>query len=349
MLRRSRLIQILERRTLTFLVALLAFCTVPGQAQIAQQSALQPAGPVAQMQHDLFMWTLYVAIGIFVAVVGILLFVVFRFRNRPGGPEPKQTQGSHTLEIMWTIVPIILVITIAVPTVQGLFYMNEPPEGDAVNVHVVGHQWWWEFQYPDYGIVTANELRIPTGKTINLTMESNDVIHSFWVPNLAGKLDTNPGKINTMWLQADIPGVYHGQCAEFCGIAHANMRFRVIAEEEEDFEAWLNRWDESVAAVAVADRVVSDAVARGEKAFNDRACFACHAIDGTDAVGAIGPNLTMFGARSTVGAGMLDNTPENLAAWIRNPQEVKPGNQMPVLGVPEEEIEAIVAYLHSLR
>lgn len=356
MLKRSALRQAVksQSRLLFMLLVLLLAGTVFGQAQTAQQSALRPAGPIAQMQHDLFMWTVYVAIGIFVVVVGILLYAIIRFRGRPGHPEPRQIHGNHTLEIVWTVVPIILVITIAVPTVRGLFYMEELPEGDHVRIHVVGHQWWWEFEYPDFGIVTANELRIPTGKPVVLTLTSNDVIHSFWVPNLAGKLDTNPGKTNRMWLQADEPGVYHGQCAEFCGIAHANMRFRVVAEEPEAFEAWVERWSEAVAEVAVADDRLADVVTAGARAFRDNGCFACHAIeghgfDGTLFNGRVGPNLSLFGTRSSVAAGMLENTAENLAAWIRNPQAVKPGNKMPVLNVPDEDIEAIVAYLHSLR
>lgn len=349
MVRRSWLSHIVERRTLYVLAVLLALSAVQVQAQSTpQQSALQPAGPVAQMQHDLFMLTVYIAIGIFALVVGLLLVAIVRFRRRPGRPEPKQIEGNNTLEVVWTIVPVVLVALIAVPTVRGLFYMETPPEGESITVNVVAHQWWWEFEYPDYGIVTANELRIPTDTIININLTSSDVIHSFWVPNLAGKLDTNPGRTNTMWLQADKPGVYYGQCAEFCGVAHANMRFRVIAEAPEEFDAWLERWEEAEAQ-PVAHAEMSELAARGAEVFMERACFACHSIAGTDAKGVVGPNLTLFGTRTSVGAGMLDNTPENLAEWIRNPQAVKPGNQMPVLGVPEEDIQAVVAYLHSLK
>lgn len=336
--------------TTILLALLLMWPAVSGFAQTARQSALDPAGPIAQMQHDLFMWTVYVAIFIFIGVVGVMLYTIFRYRRKPGETMPKQIEGNATLEVVWTILPVIIVITIAVPTVQGLFYMSEPPTEDVLDVHVVGHQWWWEFQYPDYDIVTANELHIPTGKVVNLTLESSDVIHSFWVPNLAGKIDTNPGEINTLWLQADEAGVFHGQCAEFCGIAHANMRFRVIAQEPDEFEAWLAGWDEE--ALVVAADVTEDTpelVARGAKYFEERQCFACHAIEGTQFVGEVGPNLSRFGQRSTLAAGILPNTPENLSAWIQNPQDIKPGNQMPSLGVPDDEAEAIVAYLHSLQ
>lgn len=341
--------QIVDRRTLFILVTLLALMAVQVQAQSPQQSALQPAGPVAQMQHDLFMLTVYISIGIFVLVVGLLLVAVVRFRRRPGQAHPKQTQGSHTLEIVWTIVPVILVVMIAVPTVRGLFYMDTAPEGDSITVNVTAHQWWWEFEYPEYGIVTANEMWIPTGKVININLTSNDVIHSFWVPNLAGKLDTNPGETNKMWLQADVPGVYLGQCAEFCGVAHANMRFRVLAEEPDAFDAWVEQWEQTTVEVAAVSTHMPELAARGAEAFMERSCFACHSIAGTDAKGTVGPNLTLFGTRQTVGAGILENTPENLAAWIRDPQAVKPGNKMPRLGVPEEDIQAIVAYLHSLK
>lgn len=346
MVRRS---QIFQCRALYVLAVLLVLLGTQAQAQTTpKQSALDPAGPVARMQLDLFMLTVYIGIGIFLLVVGLLLIAIIRFRSRPGQPIPKQIHGNNTLEIVWTIVPVILVVAIAVPTVQGLFYVDTPPEGEHITINVTAHQWWWEFEYPDYGIVTANEMHIPTGVPVVLKLTSTDVIHSFWVPNLAGKIDTNPGRTNTAWLQADVPGLYYGQCAEFCGVAHANMRFRVIASEPEEFEAWLGKWEEA-AVQPVAHAETSDLVARGAQAFMDRACFACHSIAGTDARGTVGPNLTLFGTRTSVGAGLLENTPENLAAWIRNPQAVKPGNQMPVLGVPEEDIQAIVAYLHSLK
>lgn len=349
MVRRSRLSHYVKRRTLLLLALVLALAATHVHAQSTpQQSALQPAGPVAQMQLDLFMLTVYIAIGIFALVVGLLLFAIIRFRRRPGQPEPRQVEGNNTLEIVWTIVPVILVAIIAVPTVRGLFFMDTPPEGESITINVTAHQWWWEFEYPEYGIVTANEMVIPTGKVINLNLTSSDVVHSFWVPNLAGKMDTNPGRWNNMWLQADVPGVYYGQCAEFCGVAHANMRFRVIAETPEAFDEWLARWEE-VMVEPVAHAEMSELAARGAQAFMDRACFACHAIAGTDAKGVVGPNLTLFGTRTSLGAGMMDNTPENLAAWIRDPQAVKPGNQMPRLNVPEDDIQAIVAYLHSLR
>ncbi len=348
-MRRSRLSRCVQRGTLLVFVLLLALAGAQVYAQSTpQQSALQPAGPVARMQLDLFMLTVYIAIGIFTLVVGLLLIAIVRFRSRPGRPEPKQVTGNNTLEVVWTIVPVILVAIIAVPTVRGLFFVDTPPEGESITVNVTAHQWWWEFEYPDYGIVTANEMRIPTGKVVKLNLTSSDVIHSFWVPNLAGKMDTNPGRWNSMWLQADTPGVYYGQCAEFCGVAHANMRFRVIAETPEEFDAWVARWEEAVVE-PVVHAETPDLVARGAEAFMDRACFACHAIAGTDAKGVVGPNLTLFGTRTSLAAGMLDNTPENLAAWIRDPQAIKPGNQMPRLNVPEEDIQAIVAYLHSLR
>lgn len=332
---------------LTIVLALLA--AAPALAQTGQQSALQPAGPIARMQYDLFMWTLYIGIGIFAVVMGLLLYVIFRFRGRPDQPEPRQIHGNQTLEVLWTIVPVLITISIAVPTVRGLFYVERIPEGETLTVNVTAHQWWWEFEYPEYGIVTANELRIPVGKVVQLNLSSVDVIHSFWVPNLAGKMDTNPGRVNRMWLQADVPGVYLGQCAEFCGVAHANMRFRVVAQEPEEFAAWVERWQNSATAAAVLAAEGPDLVARGARAFRERACFACHAIAGTDAQGTVGPNLTLFGARGTIGAGLLENTEENLAAWIRDPQSIKPGNRMPVLNVPEEDIQAIVAYLHSLK
>lgn len=350
MLRPSWLVQSKVGRLVLPLIGLLALSLLAAPGTFAQ-SALEPAGPVAQMQHDLFMLVFWLALGIFVVVVGVLLYVVVKYRRKPGQGIPKQTQGNHQLEIAWTIVPILITVAIAVPTVRGAFWMAEVPEGDSVRVHVTAHQWWWEFEYPEYGIVTANQLHIPTDKVIHLTMESADVIHSFWVPNLAGKLDTNPGKVNEMWFQADEPGIYYGQCAEFCGIAHANMRFRVVASEPDTFDTWVEGWSQEHAAeVPTAAEVGQvDRVARGKEVFTQRACIACHAIAGTNAQGRVGPDLTYFGDRTMLGAGLVPNTPENLAAWIRDPQAIKPGNFMPALGLSDEELDAVVAYLHSLK
>ena len=310
------------------------------------QSVFAPAGPVAQTQLNLLSLTLWIAIGIFVVVGSILLYTVIRFRARPGDPIPKQIQGNTTLEVIWTVIPIIILIVIAVPTVRDAFGLaSPPPVDDVLNVRVIGYQWWWAFEYPDLGIVTANELRVPVGKVVNLTLESNDVIHSFWVPRLAGKMDVIPNRVNTMWFVAEEAGIYYGQCAEFCGTSHANMRFRVIAQPENEFHAWV----EGRRAVETFSPA-NDLVARGQAIFESTGtCFACHNVDGTAANGQVGPDLTDFASRTTIAAGLLANTPENLARWLRDPQAVKPGALMPRLPLSDDDIQALTAFLYSLE
>lgn len=309
------------------------------------QSVFAPAGPVAKTQLNLLSLTLWIAIGIFVVVGSILLYTVFRFRARPGDPIPKQIEGNTKLEVIWTVIPVIILAVIAVPTVRDAFELASPPTDDVLNVRVVGYQWWWSFEYPDLGIVTANELRVPVGQVVNLTLESNDVIHSFWVPRLAGKMDVIPNRINTMWFTAEEPGVYYGQCAEFCGTSHANMRFRVIAQPVDEFNAWVEG-RQAVETFSPAN----DLVARGQQIFESSGtCFACHAVDGTAATGRVGPDLTDFASRTSLAAGMLANTPENLARWLRDPQAVKPGALMPRLNLSDGDIEALTAFLYSLE
>lgn len=330
------------------IVALAAFLLLSaGGAAMAQapQSVFAPAGPVAETQLKLLSLTLYIAIGIFVVVGSILLYTVFRFRARPGDPIPKQIHGNTTLELIWTVIPLAILVVIAVPTVRDAFGLAQPPTDDVLEVRVVGHQWWWSFEYPELGIITANELRIPVGQVVRLTMESEDVIHSFWVPRLAGKMDVIPNRVNAMWLTADEPGIYYGQCAEFCGTSHANMRFRVVALPQAEFDRWVQ------GRLSADEREpANDLIARGQAIFESTGtCFACHTVDGTSAAGTVGPNLSDFGSRSTLAAGLLPNTPENLRAWLRNPQEVKPGALMPRLPLSDDDIEALVAFLHSLK
>lgn len=314
-------------------------------------STLHPAGPVARAQLNVFNVALAVITFIFVVVGSLLLYTIIRFRHRPGDREPAQIEGNTTLEIIWTAIPVILLIFIAVPTVMVSFDLHSAAaeHEETLEVRVVGYQWWWSFEYPDLGIVTANELRIPTGTRVNLTLESNDVIHSFWVPRLAGKVDLVPGRVNTMWIQADEPGVYYGQCAEYCGVSHANMRLRVQAMPPDEFEAWVAARQAGQVAEASAHAPLSDRAAAGRDYFVNSACAACHNVDGTAASGTVGPDLTDIGSRTTIAAGLLENTPENMAAWLRNPQAVKPGALMPNLNLDEETISALVAYLASLK
>jgi len=312
------------------------------------QTPLDPKGPVARTQTGLLLFTLYIALGIGISVTAVLLYVVFRFRARPGqAGVPRQIRGNHVLEVIWTVIPILILVSVAFPTVEAAFSTSLPPEG-ALTVRAVGNRWWFAFEYPELGIVTANELRIPVGKPVRLELTSNDVIHSFWVPKLAGKTDMIPGRVNVAWIQADEPDLYYGQCAEYCGDSHAKMRFMVRALPPEEFEEWVRERQ----AMAQGPRELSAVAARGRELFESNVgnCFACHAVDGTKAQGAVGPNLTDVGQRATIAAGTLENNHENLKAWIRNPADFKPGASMPAhTRLSEEELDAIVQYLMSLK
>ncbi len=335
---------------------LLAACNFGGP-----QSALDPQGPIAQAQKDLFMWTYYLSWPVMIAVFGVIVYSIIRFRSKGAEDDktlPHQTHGHTTLEIAWTLIPVVLIILVAVPTVRTIFateYTIAPAQytDEDVVIRATGYQWWFEFDYGD-GIVTSSEMHIPIGRRVIVELDSADVLHAFWVPNLAGKRDMIPNQANTVFFQADRPGVYFGQCAEFCLGAHAYMRFRVIASEEEDYQAWLASFRDA----GTAERAVQadPQIERGRQLMAQKGCIGCHTIDGYAAtpVGAPGfPNLTNFGLRLTVGSSILDATPENVAAWIRNPEALKPGNYMPVLWRADdpnadEEVAAITAYLLSL-
>jgi cytochrome c oxidase subunit 2 len=328
------------------------------------QNTFESAGPNAKLQKDLFLLSFWIAVVIFVLVEGLIVYAAIRYRTRRGREEaPVQIHGNTRLEIVWTVIPALLLLFIGVPTIQGIFTLAaRPAEGDRVNVKVVAHQWWWEFEYPDEGIVTANELHIPVGRPVYLTMTSADlpggqeqfgvepavaVIHSIWVPRLSGTQDIIPGRTTDLTLQADAPGTYFGQCKEYCGIAHANMRLRVIAQTEADFEGWV----EQQRATAAAPAPGSDA-AEGEELFQNfpsGSCAACHTVDPNGEGSRVGPNLAHFGSRTTFGAGMFPNDPEVLARWLRNPDALKPGAAMPDYNLSEDHIDALVAYLQSLE
>lgn len=322
----------------------------------APQSWLAPQGAVARAQTDLFMLMTWLLSGIFVVVVVLLAYIAIRFRRRAGDDEiPYQNPGSVTFEVVWTLIPVVLIVLIAVPTVRTTYRLASAPEGsDPVRVEVRGHQFWWEFRYPDHGVVTANELHIPTGRVVEFTMTSEDVIHSFWVPRLAGKIDTNPGMETSLWFVADEPGEFFGQCAEFCGVSHANMKLRVYAHEPDEFSTWLKDMQtasEPVSTVQASEapRQVETDFDRGRRLFVDRACGACHTLADAGATGEVGPNLNLIGRRNTIAAGILDNTPENMRRWLKDPQAIKPGALMPNLQLGDEEIRLLTEYMLSLK
>ncbi len=335
------------------------------------QTTLRPISDFAKIGDDIQTTTFYWAFGVFVLVEGALLYAIFRFRGKPNDAEPRQVHGNTTIEIVWTVIPALILAAIAVPTVRGIFQTNLIPAGEHLTVEVIGHQWWWEFRYPDLNITTANEVNIPVGQTVAFRMLTADVVHSFWPPRFAGKRDVFPNRETRLWFKAEEAGEYPGQCAEFCGIQHARMAFRVHAQSPEEFQTWVAHMQtlgpkpakaaeapapatdsvRTASAGAVVQAAPQDpAYAAGEKLFLAKGCVACHSLNAADAPkGMIGPNLANVGGRSYIGAGSFKNTDENLARWIQNPQAMKVGVLMPNLGVTAAEATSLVAYLRAHR
>lgn len=304
--------------------------------------ALNPASPQATRISDLF-WIIFgIAAAVFLIVEGLLWFSLVHFRRRPGVEgEPAQIQGSTRVEVAWTVVPAIILGGVLVMTIITMDAVTARPSS-ALQVKVVGHQWWWEIQYPGQVITTATDLHVPVGQPVNVELTSNDVIHSFWVPELNGKMDVIPGHTNRTTFKADKSNVFLGLCAEFCGTQHAKMHFLVISESADAFAAWVK--DQQAPPVKPSGKA-----AEGERIFMASACIGCHTVEGTKAQGKVGPDLTHFASRRTIAAVTLENTHENLTKWLTDPQAIKPGNDMPNLHLSDDAIEALTAYLESLR
>ena len=311
----------------------------------APYNYLRPEGPRAVEADRLWDFTFITAVIIFFLVEGALLFILFRFREGARRSEPLQTHGHTKLELMWTVIPVLILTVIAFITVPVIFAQSREPEG-ALKVEVTGHQWWWEYKYEN-GVVTANELHIPAGRPVLLELKSVDVIHSYWIPKLAGKQDVVPGRVNHLTIEATEPGEYLGECAEYCGLSHANMKAKAVAHEPADFDRWVEE--------QLADAANDPLAAEGRELFlngrfaDGQQCVACHAVKGTPAQGTIGPNLTHFASRDKFAGFMFDRTDENLRAWLEDPPARKPGSKMPDLNLNEQQISALVAYLQSLR
>jgi cytochrome c oxidase subunit 2 len=321
------------------------------------QTTFSPATELATQIDDVFMisfwWTMLI-LGVVVAVLG---YILVRFRARPG-VEPRKIYGNNLAEILWTSGPAIIVVLILVPTVRTIFFTYRDAPEDALVVEAIGHQWWWEFRYPELGITTANQMHLPVGRTVDIHLSSADVIHNFWVPRLSGKRYNypipalpegapEPKNHNRLVFTIEEPGEYSGQCAEFCGISHALMQMMVVAETEADFEAWAARMKEPENAVPAEGTLE----AHGYNTFMTGGCMACHSIAGTTATfGTIGPDLTGIGARWKIGAGAAENSSEHLARWIQDSESFKPGSKMtPFPHIAGEDLEALVAYLQSLE
>ncbi|MDO8544198.1 MAG: cytochrome c oxidase subunit II [Opitutaceae bacterium] len=395
--------------------ALLAGCEYNFWRMDGHQSTIAVEGPVAREQLQVFYVTVWVTLVIFVLVGGVLAYATLKFRARNDADEhaepPSQSHGNPLIELSLIGASVLALVIIAIPTLRGIWYTYDVPEADKANAYEItahGFQWWFKFEYPaeqaagenntKMTLVTGNELVIPAGRPVRVHLRTVDVIHSFWVPKLAGKVDMIPNRANHLWMQADKPGYFWGQCAEYCGDSHAVMRFRVIALGPRDFNDWLEQQLQTGRTVqgnvASADQPraqfaslrtfkqneagISDRfdlqpleawkakqapeanedprlVARGRELFSQKQCNGCHTIRGHGAGGITGPDLTHVGSRTTIAAGLIENTPEQLQRWIHNPSAVKPGNKMAVGYIqqkitltPEDEV-ALVAYLLSLK
>jgi cytochrome c oxidase subunit II len=304
-------------------------------------STLSPAGSEAHHLANVW-WIMFgIAVGVYVIVGGLIVIASLRGRRH----EPIEGPSRHDDWFIWiggVAAPVAILLFIAFLTVHTGAALRAPAKNQLA-IHVVGHQWWWEFGYPGTSVVTANEVHVPVGQPLEFDIDSVDVNHSFWVPQLAGKEDAVPGQHNTLRFTVRTAGTYLGECAEFCGQQHANMRFRVIAVSPGDFAIWLAH-EKNITTVPQ-----SDLGERGEVAFTSNACAGCHTIRGTSAVGMIGPDLTDMGSRTGIGANTVANTPSNLAQWIEHPAHFKPDVKMPPATISNSDVQAIVAYLEGLK
>jgi cytochrome c oxidase subunit 2 len=317
--------------------------------KIPQTNIFTTVSTPANEISTLAIFVLAITGAIFLIVGGLLVYSIVRFRTPAGddGREPPQIYGSNPVELAWTTLPVLIVFVLILTTGRTIYTIQAAPRPPgAISVRVVGHQWWWEFQYPDLGIVTANELHVPVSDSQDpsptfLTLESADVAHSFWVPRLAGKTDLIPNKTNTMWIDPHEPGTYLGQCAEYCGTEHALMLLRVVAHPRDEWQRWV--------AAQQQPSVQDPAAARGRAVFESTACINCHTVRGTVATGEFGPDLTHLMSRETLGAGVALNTPDHLKIWVNDPSVMKPGALMPAMNLAEKDLDALVAYMTTLR
>ncbi len=339
---------------LTWVLVMSGLCFLPLTAAVAEppadlplrafQNIFDPLSTPAEMIQEAAWVVLLACAGIFIVVAGLLSYAIWRFRARPGDAdrEPPQVYGSIQIEMAWTVIPVIITLMLILVTARTIGEIqNTPIPESAERVRLVGHQWWWEVHYPEHGIVTANEIHVPVDEVTHFVLQSADVIHSFWVPQLAGKTDCVPNRDNETWIEPSQTGIYLGNCAEYCGTQHAGMRLRVIVQTRDDFEAWVRQQQ--------AAPLDDPAVAAGRQAFLNTSCVNCHQIAGTDARGVFGPDLSKLGTRQTIAAGEALLNRETLREWLRDPQTMKPGALMPDMKLTQQEIDTIADYLLSLK
>jgi cytochrome c oxidase subunit 2 len=301
-----------------------------------------PDSPQARAIFDLGLVSTIILGLIFAFVAGLIVYALMRFRWREGESDPHQLAGNKTVELVWTAIPCAIVLALFTLTARTMS-VSDPAPALEPDLIVIGHQWWWEARYPKTGVVVANEIHIPAGKALSIRLDSTDVLHEFWVPELARKITAVPGHPNHIWLQADKAGTYLGVCSEFCGTEHAWMRFLVIAEPRQQFDAW------EQAQLQPSTRPVEGRAAKGLALFQQMSCVSCHAINGTAANARVGPDLTHFAGRRQLGAGIAENTPENLRRWLADPHHVKPGVNMPNFNFTDEQLTELVAYFETLK
>lgn len=335
------------RQSITLVFIILALSALNVGCSPNSPTWLNPASPNATMATNLFNFIFTVAVIVFVVVETLLLYSVLRFRRKNENEMPAQIHGNTKMEIAWTLAPALVLVVVFGFTLQTLTALDEVPPG-ALQVKVTARQWWWQVEYVEQGVITANEIHLPINQAVNFSLEGVDVIHSFWVPELGGKTDVVPGKINKNTFRPTKLGTFHGQCAEFCGVAHANMRFTVVVESAEDFNKWVADQKKDIAIPA------SDLAKQGEQEFLKGVCIACHTLNGSAvAKGVTGPNLTHLASRKTFAAGIIELNKDNLKAWLKDPQAVKPGNLMqagktiPIL--TDAQISALVEFLSGLK
>ena len=318
-------------------------------AQGTTPSTLAPASTPAHQIFDLSVFVVTITGGIFLVVGGLLAVALYRFRARKTDPlgEPAQIYGSTQIELAWTVIPVLIVVVLFLTTARIIFAIQDAPKPKtAIDVTVIGHQFWWEFRYPKYGVVTANELHIPASTDVLseatfLKLTSADVNHSFWIPQLAGKTDLIADHVNTMWMDPRTPGLYLGQCAQFCGSQHAMMLLRVYVDTPEQFDAWIR----NQRLPAQQDPTV----VAGRRVFERQACMNCHTVSSTAATGRFGPDLSHLMSRATLAAGAMDNTRANLRQWIKSPETFKRGALMPAMQLNDEQLDQVTAYLETLK
>jgi cytochrome c oxidase subunit 2 len=324
-------------------------CNAFAEGPQAIPSIFAPASTPADEVLHLSLFVLAITGGIFVVVGGLLFYAIIRFREGKQGSdaEPAQIYGSNQIELAWTVIPVLIVVVLFLTTARMIFAIQDAPKpATALDVTVTGHQFWWEFRYPKYGVVTANELHVPVStdsapEPAFLELLSSDVDHSFWVPQLGGKTDLIPNHPNQMWIDPKHPGLYVGQCAQFCGIEHAKMLLRVYVDTPEQFSAWIKAQQQP--------GIQDPSVAAGRHVFETEACMNCHTITGTAGRGTYGPDLTHLMSRDTLAAGAALNTPENLRIWLKNPDDIKQGALMPAMQLSDQQLDELVAYLSTLH